>query len=269
MRHGLFVPAFDELASPSRLVDVARAAEGVGWDGIFLWDHLEYPAPVRNILDPFVCLSAIAVSTSTILLGPMVTPLTRRRLAVVAKQATTLDLLSSGRLVLGLGLGDDADFGERSSLNTFPDSKARGRGLTEGLIVLDRLMSSAPAEHDGEFYRVPEMSFRPASREEGRVPFWLAARWPHRTPLVRAANYEGVVIIQLTEPEDVLTLRQQMAEYGADLSTFEIVLDPTGSPESDSSVWSDAGVTWLLHREGPFDMRYGEVLDRVHAGPQR
>lgn len=269
MRHGLFVPAFDELALPNRLVEVARAAEAAGWDGIFLWDHLEYPAPVRNILDPFVCLSAIAVSTSTILLGPMVTPLTRRRLAVVAKQATTLDLLSGGRLVLGLGLGDDADFGERSSLDAFSDSKARGRGLTEGLIVLDRLMSGAPCAHDGEFYRVPKVSFLPASRDEGRVPFWLAARWPHRAPLVRAANYQGVVTIQLTEPADVLTLRQKLAEYGADMSNFEIVLDPTGSLERDASVWSDAGVTWLLHREGPFDMRYVEVLDRVRAGPQR
>jgi alkanesulfonate monooxygenase SsuD/methylene tetrahydromethanopterin reductase-like flavin-dependent oxidoreductase (luciferase family) len=267
MRHGLFIPAFDELASPHRLIELAQAAERAQWDGLFLWDHLTYSAPVRELLDPFVCLSAIATETSRLALGPLVTPITRRSLAVVARQATTLDLLSKGRFVLGIGLGDDPELGERSRMGEFADGKARGRALTESVEVLRRLMSGSEVTHDGEFYRVASTSFRPVAREHGTVPFWLAARWPHHAPLARAATYDGVVVIQLTDPADVAKLRSQLASHGADLKTFEVVLDPTGSAELDPSAWSDAGVTWLLHREGPFEMRYDEVLDRVSAGP--
>ena len=268
MRHGLFIPAFDELASPDRLVEIATAAERAQWDGIFLWDHLTYRSPVREILDPFVCLSAIATATSRLRLGPLVTPVTHRSLAVVARQSTTLDLLSRGRFVLGLGLGDDPQLGERARFAEYPDARARGRGLTESVGVLRQLMSGVPMAHDGEFYRVLDTAFLPASRAPGdNVPFWLAARWPHEAPLKRAAAFEGVVVIQLTEPADVPTLRSRLATNGADLTTFEVVLDPTGSEVRDPTAWADAGVTWLLHREGPFDLRYGAVLERVSAGP--
>lgn len=267
MRHGLFIPAFDELASPHRVIELAQAAERARWDGIFLWDHLTYQEPVREILEPFVCLSAIAASTSRLLLGPLVTPITRRSLAVVARQSATLDLLSRGRLVLGIGLGDDPELGERARFGEFADAKARGRALTEGVEVLRQLMSGSEVTHDGEFYKVDTTSFLPAARDHGDVPFWLAARWPHRAPLERAAKYDGVVVIQLTDPADVATLRARLSSHGADLSSYDVVLDPTGSKERDHTAWSDAGVTWLLHREGPFEMRYDEVLDRVSSGP--
>jgi alkanesulfonate monooxygenase SsuD/methylene tetrahydromethanopterin reductase-like flavin-dependent oxidoreductase (luciferase family) len=267
MRHGLFVPAFDELANPDRLVTIAGAAERARWDGIFLWDHLTYPAPVRELLDPYVCLAAIAASTTHLALGPMVTPITRRSLAVVARQAATLDRLSNGRLVLGIGLGDDPHLGERSRAVEYPDARARGRALTEASGVLRVLLDGDEVTHAGEYYDVPSTTFLPAARDDGHVPFWLAARWPHRAPLERAARYDGVVIISLTDPADVATLRDRLTAYGADLSSFEVVLDPAGSPERDHSAWADAGVTWLLHREGPFDLRYDEVLERVSSGP--
>lgn len=119
MRHGLFIAPFDELADPHRMMELAVATERAGRDGIFLWDHLDYPEPVEAILDSYACLSAIGSVTTRIQLGPMVTPLTKRCLAVVARQSTTLELLSNGRLIMGFGLGDDADIGGRSTFDEF------------------------------------------------------------------------------------------------------------------------------------------------------
>jgi hypothetical protein len=63
MNHGLFVPAFDALAAPALLAHLAAQAEAAGWYGMFLWDHLLHPDPVVEILDPWICLAAMAVAT--------------------------------------------------------------------------------------------------------------------------------------------------------------------------------------------------------------
>ena len=128
MRQGLFFPAFDGVADPHRLVELAKVAEASGWDGLFLWDHLLYNGDVTEILDPYIALAAIASATTTVQLGAMVTPLIRRRPQVVARQAVALDLLSSGRLVLGFGIGDDGDVGRssRSSVRSLTRRSADG-----------------------------------------------------------------------------------------------------------------------------------------------
>src|SRR5579872_1120055 len=115
MHRGLFLAPFDELAEPRVLVDLAVEAEENGWDGVFLWDHIVYRAPVRAVADPWVMLSAIAARTERLRLGPLVTPLSRRRVQKLARETVTLDRLSGGRTVLGVGLGAEhelAPFGE-------------------------------------------------------------------------------------------------------------------------------------------------------------
>jgi alkanesulfonate monooxygenase SsuD/methylene tetrahydromethanopterin reductase-like flavin-dependent oxidoreductase (luciferase family) len=267
MRHGLFIAPFDELADPHRMMELAVATEKAGWDGIFLWDHLDYPESVEAILDPYICLAAMASVTTRVQLGPMITPLIKRRLAVVARQAITLELLSNGRLIMGFGLGDDADIGERWSFDRFDDGRARGRALSEGLEVLSELLSGQNVDHSGEFYQVDGVAFQPAPDRLGGVPFWLAARWPYRSPLRRAAKYQGVVVIQMTDPKDIHQLREQLRDDGADLENFEIVVWGGDIATTDVRAWEDAGVTWLLRSEGPCHMRYDEVLDRVSSGP--
>jgi alkanesulfonate monooxygenase SsuD/methylene tetrahydromethanopterin reductase-like flavin-dependent oxidoreductase (luciferase family) len=264
MRHGLFVPPFDELANPDRLVELAVDAERAGWDGFFLWDHLLYGDRIRDILDPYICLSAIATATSMLQLGVMVTPLVRRRPAVLARQAVTLDLISHGRLVLGLGIGDDY-VGELSSFNDQVDPKVRGRMLTEGLEVLTGLLSGETIDHVGEFYRAADVRFRPVSQRPDGIPIWLAARWPNPAPIRRAAKYQGVVIIQMTDPKDVVELRRRLEESGADLDHFDIVV--LGATGDDVNAWQKAGVTWRLEQIGPFDIQYAQARDVAIAGP--
>ena len=88
MKRGLYLAPFDELADPRLLADLAGAAESAGWDGVFLWDRIAYPPRERAVADPWVALSAIASATGTLRFGPMVTPLSRRRVQKPARGAT-------------------------------------------------------------------------------------------------------------------------------------------------------------------------------------
>ena len=158
-RRGLFVAPFDALADPRVVGDLAATAEAAGWDGFFVWDHLQYGERVTAIADVWTCCAAVAMRTEKLLFGPMVTPLARRRPQVLARQAASLAVLSGGRFVLGLGLGDDW-VGEFSAFGDEPDPKLRGRMLDEGLEVLTALLSGGPVDHDGAHYAVREVRFR-------------------------------------------------------------------------------------------------------------
>src|SRR4051812_21234030 len=238
VRRGIFVAPFDELAEPGIVVELAVRAEERGWDGFFLWDHVAYREPVRAVADPWVTLAAIAVATRRLVVGPLVTPVARRRPHQLARETVTLDRLSGGRLVLGVGLGSDrtgefdpARFGEEG------DPRARARLLDEGL---DRLL----AYWDGEF--------EPPPVQQPRIPVWVAAHWPNRRPLRRAARYDGVFPIDLPGPEalaelvaEVEALRPAAAAGGP----YDVVVtNPAGT---DPRPWIDAGATWCLTGFGP------------------
>ena len=105
LRRGVYLAPFDELADPRVLIELAMQAESSGWDGLFVWDHIVWQAPVRAVADPWVALSAIAARTERLRLGPLVTPLSRRRVQKLARETVTLDHLSAARLTLGVGLG--------------------------------------------------------------------------------------------------------------------------------------------------------------------
>ncbi|MEO6880288.1 MAG: LLM class flavin-dependent oxidoreductase [Mycobacteriaceae bacterium] len=181
-RRGLFVAPFDALSDPRVLAGLAADAEQAGWDGVFVWDHLLYREPVRAIADPWISCAAIACATTRILFGPMVTPLSRRRPQVLARQAVTLDRLSGGRLVLGFGLGDDGP-GELSRFGDEVDARRRGLMLDEGLAVLQGLLSGERVDHDGELLQARGVQFLPAP--DRPIPIWIAGRWPNAAPLRR------------------------------------------------------------------------------------
>src|SRR5918999_1259402 len=124
MRSGLFMPLFDALADPAVVARLSAEAEEAGWHGVFVWDNLRYREPVVDVADPWITLAAMATATERIRLGPMVTPLARRRPVKVARETATLDRLSGGRLTLGVGLGSDRFGGEFSITGEEVDDSA-------------------------------------------------------------------------------------------------------------------------------------------------
>jgi len=227
-------PNFDIYADPRLLAGLAHDAEQAGWDGFFLWDHIRYSAPVREVADPWVALSAVACATERLTLGPMVTPPARRRVQKLTREAVTLDHLSGGRLVLGLGLGGDRH-GEFEPYGDESDAARRAA-------LLDAALKRLAA------YWAGEVEPRPLQRP--RIPIWLAARWPNRRPVRRAARWDGVFPIDLDGPDALAELVAEVrAERGADAGPFEFVV--TNPPGTDPAPWEAAGATWCLTGFGP------------------
>ena len=262
MRFGLTVPNLGEYADASLLGDLAAEAEQAGWDAFFLWDHVVYRPPIVAATDPWIALAAIAAATSRIEIGPMVTPLARRRPWIVARQAVAIDQLSEGRFVLGLGLGLDASGGELSRFGEELDDRRRAAMLDEGLDVLTGLLSGEPVAHAGEHYAVDAPPFLPGPVRRGGIPIWLAGRWPNKRPIARALRYDGVFLIDTDDPASIAGVGEQAAALDR---PFDIVVE--GQPGADVSGWEAAGATWWLAEFDPFTATPATVLAAIEAGP--
>jgi alkanesulfonate monooxygenase SsuD/methylene tetrahydromethanopterin reductase-like flavin-dependent oxidoreductase (luciferase family) len=248
-KRGIFAAPFDELFEPRLLAELARRAEAGGWDGFFVWDHIRYRAPVRAVADPWVTLAAIASATEQLRIGPMVTPLSRRRVHKLARETVTLDHLSNGRLTLGVGLGSTHN-GELEPFGEVADGRERARLLDEGLERLSAYWS-------GEF--------EPPPLQRPRIPVWVAARWPNRRPVRRAVRWDGLFVIELPGPEALAELADEIdALRAGDERPFELVIEI--SPGEDARAWEQAGATWVLTGFSP-EPREADVRAAIDAGP--
>ena len=210
MRSGLFLPLFDRLADPALVARLAGEAEDVGWHGVFVWDHVRWREPVVEVADPWITLAAIATATAGVRLGPMVTPLARRRPVKVARETATLDRLSGGRLTLGVGLGSDEFGSEYSMTGEEVDDKRRARMLDESLEILAAAWSGEPVHHQGEHYTVDGMRFLPRPVQRPGVPVWVAGFYGKPRPLRRAARHQGFFPVNLEHPEQLAEIVAQL-----------------------------------------------------------
>jgi alkanesulfonate monooxygenase SsuD/methylene tetrahydromethanopterin reductase-like flavin-dependent oxidoreductase (luciferase family) len=268
VRSALWVPLFGELADPRVVCDLAAEAEEAGWDGFFVWDHVRWRPPVRDVADPWITLAAIATATTSIRFGPLVTPLARRRPAKVARETATLDQLSGGRLTLGVGLGSDR-FGQEFSITGEElDDRRRARMLDESLEILTAAWSGDTVRHQGEHYTVGGMRFLPRPVQRPGVPVWVAGFPGNRKPMLRAAGHQGFFPVNLEHPDQlaeivatITTLRRQAGADNAD--PYDIVA--AGGPGDDPSPYAAAGATWWLAEFAPdtvtIDMVRGALRD--------
>jgi alkanesulfonate monooxygenase SsuD/methylene tetrahydromethanopterin reductase-like flavin-dependent oxidoreductase (luciferase family) len=254
VRYLLSVPPFTDAAA---VVDIARTAEASGWDGFFLWDHLRWDDQ-QEIHDPWVLLGAIAQVTERMLLGTMVTPLSRRRPVTVAKHLVTLDHLSGGRAVLGVGLGepptlDFAELGEES------EPRTRAAMLDEALEIIEGLTTGRVVEHDGEHFHV-HGSIRPAAVQRPRIPVWVAGIAPNKRPLERARRWDGYVPIgRDVTPESIAPL------VGGPPPGWELVVPWDDGRRAEE--WAAIGVTCLVRSVWPKDEGWVDELRSIAAGP--
>lgn len=264
MRHAVFVPIFGELADPITVARLAVDAEEAGWDGFFVWDHIAYRR-VDDVGDPWITLAAVACATRDVRLGPMVTPLPRRRPLKVAREVVSLDLLSRGRVTLGVGIAGDSSR-ELSATGEELDAKVRGAMLDEGLDVLEAAWAEGPTNHRGAHYTVDRLVTGPRPLQRPRPPIWVAVRQGNCVPLARAARYEGVFPVDLSGPEGLAEIVAGVAERRApDAGPFEVAA--MVGPDDDAPAYAQAGATWLLTKFSPFDLPLAHVQEVVRAGP--
>jgi alkanesulfonate monooxygenase SsuD/methylene tetrahydromethanopterin reductase-like flavin-dependent oxidoreductase (luciferase family) len=266
IRSGLWLPLFDELADPVVVAGLAAEAEEAGWHGVFVWDHLRWRAPVRHVADPWITLAAIAAATERVRLGPMVTPLARRRPAKVARETATLDRLSGGRLVLGVGLGNDQSGDELSKTGEELDDRRRAAMLDDSLDILAAAWSGETVHHDGEHYTVAGIEFLPRPVQQPGVPVWVGAFPRSVRPLRRAARHDGFVPVNLDHPDQLAEMVAVIAGLREDTTApYDVAVGlPLGT---DPMSYAEAGATWWMPDLAPDTVSRDQVRGVVRDGP--
>jgi alkanesulfonate monooxygenase SsuD/methylene tetrahydromethanopterin reductase-like flavin-dependent oxidoreductase (luciferase family) len=226
------------------------------------------------MVDPWVSLAAVAVATDRIVLGPMVTPLARRRVSVVARQSVTLDRLCDGRLRLGVGLGAPDD--EFTRFGESADPGHRAQLLDESLDALQLLWSGAAVSYRGNLVTVDDVEFRPTP-VNGRIPIWVAGGWPGRAPFRRAARFDGVWPVakaggSLTVDDFVECLAEvrRLRDTDGPFDACFVDRSPTvGDSETTDKIGrlTGGGMTWWIDSLDDPTVPFERHRDRVLAGP--
>jgi alkanesulfonate monooxygenase SsuD/methylene tetrahydromethanopterin reductase-like flavin-dependent oxidoreductase (luciferase family) len=258
LHSALWLPLFGELADPVVMARLAAEAEEAGWDGVFVWDQVCWREPIRQIADPWIVLAAAATTTQRLRLGPMVTPLPRRRPAKVARETATLDRLSGGRLTLGVGIGGDQFAGEFSKTGEELDDGRRGRMLDEALAVLAGAWSGEPVRHRGEHYTVDGIRFLPRPVQRPGVPVWAAGMPGNIRPIQRAARLDGFFPANLERPDQLAEIAARLVDLRGGLDGYDLAVSL--APGVDPEPYARAGATWWLPEIEP-----GAGLDTVRG----
>lgn len=258
MKYGIDIPNFGYWADPRHVAEFAREIEDAGWDGLSIWDHLLLWHG-NEVGDPWIALAAAAAATERISLMMMVTPLPRRRPWKVARETVSLDQLSGGRFILGVGIGAPAEeefgtFGEPT------DDRTRANKLDEGLDIITGLWGGEPFSYDGSHYHLKDVTFRPTPVQQPRIPIWVAGMWPNRRPVRRAARYDGVAPIIFRDgrfeditPASLTEMMDYVNEHRVSTDPFDVTVPGTALADPSSArdriaALGDAGMTWW--REG-------------------
>ena len=280
MKFALDVPITGEY-SIDKVINLAKEAEDNNWDGFFLWDMLlDSRNPSISTLDPIVTLSAIAASTKKMKLGLMLTPIVRRRPWKLARELVTIDHLSKGRLIIGIGLGFNKEefsrFGEESDL------KIRAEKLDESLEILTKLLQGEEVNFKGKYYTVNEIQFNPLPYQKRHIPIWLGGFWPNKKPYRRGAKYDGmypgIASPDPANPVDTLksnnlkNIREYIGKFRENIDDFDLMLYGNISSDYEKEKenlkeWENAGLTWWA-QSNDFDS-FEEHRERILEGPPK
>jgi len=267
MRYGLNLPNGGAWGDARTLGELARLAEDTGWDGVFIEDYIVWQGyqdvPTH---DPWIALAAMAMQTQRIRLGTTITPLARRRPWKVARETVTLDHLSNGRLILGVGLGDiEHDAASFASFGEVTDAKVRAKMLDEALDVLVGLWNGKPFSYHGEYYRVNEVTLLPCPIQTPRIPIWVGGGFPLKGPTQRALRWDGSCMYKQPSgkswedwtPADVRALKSLADQTRGGVTPFDIALggrrrgDDWEKERSLIKSLADAGATWWVEYVPP------------------
>jgi alkanesulfonate monooxygenase SsuD/methylene tetrahydromethanopterin reductase-like flavin-dependent oxidoreductase (luciferase family) len=301
LQRGLAVPCFAE--DPMELAQLGIGAERAGFDGFFLWDHIVFSNTGEGppIVDPWLVLAVVAASTSRIRLGTMITPLPRRRPWQLAKETTTLDRLSNGRLILGVGIGSPA-YGDFGIFHEPAGQRVRAELLDEGLDVLAGLWGGERFSYQGRHFTLDPVRFAPTPVQRPRIRVWVGGVLPAARPIARAARWDGMVPIRFAGGSLVRPSAADVADVGAKIAAArgsagggagsaaeggagsaaegaaggpapdydlvvwaEVAAVPAGVPEI-ALPYQASGATWWIETAKPEPRWWEGVQERVASG---
>jgi alkanesulfonate monooxygenase SsuD/methylene tetrahydromethanopterin reductase-like flavin-dependent oxidoreductase (luciferase family) len=294
MKYAIYLPNFGAFADPNNFLEFASVAEQSGWDGLFLWDHvLLHRDSDIPMIDAWVALSAIAATTHRLRIGALVTPLARRRPWKVAREITSLDTLSRGRAIFGLGLGAPADaefecFGEETA------DKIRAEKMDEAIEIVAALQSGDSVKFQGKYFKIDDVRFRPVPIQRPRVPIWVAGFHPNIRPMRRAAKWDGVFPLQAPStgaahvsadevnwstmwlsPAQLRECVELVAKYRTSMAGFDVVAcgaTPLGAPTDGRKLVAEheaVGATWWIEWLDEQRGSLNQMLDHVRQGPPK
>jgi alkanesulfonate monooxygenase SsuD/methylene tetrahydromethanopterin reductase-like flavin-dependent oxidoreductase (luciferase family) len=274
MKYGFVIP----WGNARTVADMAYEAEAVGWDAIFVWE------PVWGI-DAWVCLTAAAMRTETIKLGTMVSPLSRMRPWKLASETATLDNLSGGRVILGIGLGaidsGFTAFGEETDLRT------RAELLDEGLDILTGLWRGQPYSYQGKHYQVVPFDQIIAEPlvQQPRIPIWTVGALGRKKSIARVARFDGLipnVVVpgeptRAATPDELTIMVDEINAIRTESTPFDVIVEGETPGDDQAKTaeilqpWRSAGATWWLEAMWSADGSAGhdQVRARLRQGPPR
>jgi alkanesulfonate monooxygenase SsuD/methylene tetrahydromethanopterin reductase-like flavin-dependent oxidoreductase (luciferase family) len=224
--------------------------------------------------DPWVALAAIALATERVLIGTLVTPLSRRRPWKVASEAMTIDHLSGGRMVLGVGSGDpeSADF---ACSDEAADVRVRAARLDEALGLIDALWKGERVSHAGAHFRLDGFRLLPRPVQRPRIPIVVGGQLTRRGPRERALRWDGACLYRATPPEWEDVTPDDVRALSADaLPGFDIWVggrarryDGAGEREYVAALEA-AGASWWHEYLAP-TTPLESVRAHIEAGPLR
>ena len=180
MKLSVEFPSVSYREGPAAVLKMGKAIEEIGYDHIDIFDHVVMGHPIAGrppgpynaampILEPFVTLGYLAAATTRVTMGTEVLVLPQREPTLVAKQVSTLDTLTGGRIRLGIGVGWQESEYEALGEN-FHD---RGARMDEAIALLRAYWTDAHVNYAGTHYRANEMAMEPKSPQGGRLPIWV------------------------------------------------------------------------------------------------
>jgi probable F420-dependent oxidoreductase len=234
----------DRPPDPGRFRAVAELAEELGYDSVWAGEHLSFHNP---ILDLGVALAAFAAVTARVALGAGVVLLPLRHPSLVAKQTASLDYLSGGRLLLGVGVGGE---GAKDFEAAGVDVRERGARADEGILALRALFGPPPATFTGRFHRFADVEIAPRSPRPGGPPILVGGR--SEAARRRAGSLGDGWLPYLVSPRryaaGVAEVEEQARSAGRDPAALQHVLVTFARVEDDGERARDATRAHLSHR---------------------
>ncbi len=279
MKYGIAFPN-GGLCDPRTLAEFAALAEAHGWEGIFLEDYIVWQGhPEVPTYDPWIALAAMALRTKTIRLGTSITPLPRRRPWKVARETVTLDHLSNGRVILGVGLGDTSIDASLTHFGEVTDVRQRAKMLDESLDILIAAWSGESFSYQGEHYHLDEVRLLPKPLQSPRIPIWVGGAYPNRGPMKRAARHDGACLYKAAggdfTPDDVRALKRFIDGRRTTVTPYDIVLGGRHRAEDwekDRALiqsLAKAGMTWWVEYVPPQIGGLDDMRECITRGPLR